>query len=152
MDRFFMRLSMGYMERSQELQVISRASTLTLVEQLQQVVSAAQTMELRDQIHEVYVSEDVAGYMMDIVQATRSAGFLVGGVSTRGAIALYKAAQVTAAMEGRDYVIPEDVVREAIPVLAHRLTSASGNRADVERFLKEKIQELKVPLEDVTGV
>ncbi len=152
MDRFFMRLSMGYMERSQELQVISRASTLTLVEQLQQVVSAAQTMELRDQIHEVYVSEDVAGYMMDIVQATRNAGFLVGGVSTRGAIALYKAAQVTAAMEGRDYVIPEDVVREAIPVLAHRLTSASGNRADVERFLKEKIQELKVPLEDVTGV
>jgi MoxR-like ATPase len=76
----------------------------------------------------------------------------VGGVSTRGAIALYKAAQVTAAMEGRDYVIPEDVVREAIPVLAHRISTASGSRADGEKFLKEVIAGLAVPLEDVKAL
>lgn len=152
MDRFFMRLSMGYMEREQELAVISRPSTLTLIEQLEQVVTPEQTMHLRAQLHEVHVSEDVAGYIMDIVQSTRNAGTLVGGVSTRGAIALYKAAQVTAAMEGRDFVIPEDVVRETIPVLAHRMTSASGNRADVEHFLQERVEKLAVPFEDVKNL
>lgn len=152
MDRFFMRLSMGYMDRDQEISVISRASTQAMVEKLQQVVTMEETMELRQQLHQVHVSQDVVSYIMDIVEATRKAGVLVGGVSTRGAIALYKAAQVTAAMEGRDYVIPEDVVREALPVLAHRLTTASGSRADGENYLKEVIAELVVPLEDVTAL
>ncbi|MBR4971424.1 MAG: MoxR family ATPase [Oscillospiraceae bacterium] len=152
MDRFFMRLSMGYMDRQQELSVISRPSTLALVESLQQVVTVEETLQLRQQLHQVHVSEDVAAYILDIVQSTRNASVLVGGVSTRGAIALYKAAQVTAAMEGRDYVIPEDVVREALPVLSHRLTTASGSRADGENFLKEQIGALAVPLEDVTAV
>lgn len=152
MDRFFMRLSMGYMEREQELGVISRKSTLALVEQLQQVITEEETLKLQNALHEVYVSDEVAGYLMDIVQATRKLGVLVGGVSTRGAIALYKAAQVTAAMEGRDYVIPEDIVREAIPVLTHRLTTASGSRTDGENFLKDVIAGLTVPLEDVSAL
>ena len=152
MDRFFMRLSMGYMDREQEISVISRPSTLALVEDLQQVVTVEETMELQNELHQVHVSQDVAAYIMDIVEATRQVGVLVGGVSTRGAIALYKAAQVTAAMEGRDYVIPEDVVREAVPVLAHRLTTASGSRADGENYLKEVIAGLTVPLEDVTAL
>lgn len=152
MDRFFMRLSMGYMDRQQEMAVISRPSTLALVEDLQQVVTAEQTLQLRQQLHQVHVGEDVMAYMMDIVQATRKEGVLVGGVSTRGAIALYKASQVTAAMEGRDYVIPEDVVREAVAVLSHRLTTASGSRADGENFLREQIAELAVPLEDVATI
>ena len=152
MDRFFMRLSMGYMDRDQELSVIARPSTLTLVEELEQVVTVEETMALRTELHNVHVSEDVAAYILDIVRATRQAGVLVGGVSTRGAIALYKASQVTAAMEGRDYVIPEDVVREAVPVLAHRLTSASGSRADGENFLQEVIAGLNVPMEDVNAL
>ena len=152
MDRFFMRLSMGYMEREQEMAVISRPSTLTLVSQLEQVVTEEETLELRQQLHEVHVSEDVAGYIMDIVQATRTMGALVSGVSTRGAIALYKASQVTAAMEGRDYVIPEDVIREAVAVLAHRFTTASGSRSDGEKYLKEVIAGLKVPLEEVKAL
>ena len=94
------------------------------------------------------VSADVANFMMDVIQATRDSRELVGGVSTRGAIALYKAAQVTAAMAGRDYVIPEDVVREAIPVLAHRVTASSGSRADAENYLIGKISGVVVPLEN----
>ena len=152
MDRFFMRLSMGYMEREQEISVISRPSTRALVEDLQQVVTVEETMQLRQELHQVHVSQDVANYIMDIVAATRTAGVLVGGVSTRGGIALYKAAQVTAAMEGRDYVIPEDVVREALPVLTHRLTTASGSRADGENYLRGIVEKLAVPLEDVTAL
>ena len=109
-------------------------------------------MQLRKLLHQVHVGQDVMAYIMDIIQATRKAGVLVGGVSTRGAIALYKAAQVTAAMEGRDFVIPEDVVREAVPVLAHRLTTASGSRTDGENFLREQMQALIVPLEDVNAL
>ena len=148
-DRFFMRLSMGYMTREQELSVISRTSTLALVEELDQVVTLRETVQLRNQISEIQVSPDVAGFIMDIIQATRDSGELVGGVSTRGAIALYKAAQVTAAMEGRSYVIPEDVVREAVPVLAHRISAVSGSKKDAESYLVRKIRQAAVPLENL---
>ena len=151
-DRFFMRLSMGYMDREQERAVIQRASTLALVEELEQVVSAEETALLQRSFHEVKVADDVADYILDLVGVTRYATELVSGVSTRGAIALYKAAQVTAAMEGRDYVIPEDVVREAIPVLAHRITAASGSRTDAESYLRKKINDVIVPLEDVSAI
>ncbi len=146
-DRFFMRLSMGYMTREQELSVISRRSTLALVEDLQQVVTPEETAQLQQSLCEVTVSEDVAGFIMDIIQATRDTDQLVSGVSTRGAIALYKASQVTAAMSGRDYVIPEDVVREAIPVLAHRISASSGSREDVEDYLRRRMEQCVVPLE-----
>lgn len=146
-DRFFMRLSMGYMTREQEIAVISRKSTLALVEDLQQVATTEEIAMLQTMYHEVSVSQDVANFIMDIVEATRDTRELVNGVSTRGAIALYKAAQVTAAMEGRDYVIPEDVVREAVPVLAHRISAASGSREDAEAYLRQKMDEAIVPLE-----
>ena len=148
-DRFFMRLSMGYMTREQELQVISRPSTLTLVEELERVVTPEETAALRQAFHQVKVSDDVAGYIMDIVMATRNARELVSGVSTRGAIALYKASQVTAAMAGRDYVIPEDVVQEAVPVLAHRISAASGSAADAEKYLLGRLGTAVVPVEDL---
>lgn len=151
-DRFFMRLSMGYMNREQELSVISRPSTLALVEELEQVVTTEETAELQNSYHEVSVSEDVATYILDLVSATRYATELVNGVSTRGAIALYKASQVTAALQGRDYVIPEDVVREAIPVLAHRVTAASGSKKDAENYLLKRISDVTVPVEDIAAI
>ena len=151
-DRFFMRLSMGYMSREQELAVISRKSTLALVEELEQVVTWEETEKLQNEYHDVAVSDDVAGYIMDLIAATRETKDLLCGVSTRGAIALYKASQVIAAMEGRDYVIPEDVVREAPFVLAHRLSSASGAKKDVDLYLDEKLRALIVPLEKMDAL
>jgi len=148
-DRFFMRLSMGYMTREQEMAVIARPSSQILVEQLEQVVTAEETAALMAQIPEIAVSEDVAGYILDIVTRTRQDSALVSGVSTRGAIALYRASQVTAAPAGRDYVIPEDVKREAVPVLAHRLTSGTAARASSEEYLAQLLHELPVPVERV---
>ena len=152
LDRFFMRLSLGYMEREQELAVIARSSTLAIVESLEQVVSAEETEELQKSFGEVTVSRDVAEFILDIVTATREADLLVGGVSTRGAIALYKAAQVRAAISGRDYAIPEDVVAEAIPVLAHRIAAATGAREDVEAYLARQMEKVTVPLEPIETV
>ena len=151
-DRFFMRLSMGYMTREQEMRVIGRPAARGLVEQLDQVVTAQETAALMEEYHQVAVSEEMLAYLMDIVETTRRDKRLMNGVSTRGAIALYQAAQVTAAMEGRDYVIPEDIKREAVPVLAHRIASASSSRLDAESYLKSLVDEVAVPLEKTERV
>lgn len=147
MDRFFMRLSMGYMTREQEIQVISGASTLKLLESLECVVSQDETAQLFSEYHQVSVSDDVVEYIMDIIEATRNNNTMQMGVSTRGAIALYKASQITAAMNGRDYVIPEDVKQEAVPVLAHRITSGLSDSSDSIRFIEKILTEIPVPLE-----
>jgi len=149
-DRFFLRLSLGYMEREQELEVISRPSSLDLVDSLTQAVTAEETDYVRREYVNVKVSPAVAGYMMDIVAGTRSHSAFVTGVSTRGAIALYKASQVTAALSGRDFVIPEDVKYVAPYVLCHRLSAGSGVSAqEAAAFLQKIIEGVRVPLEEL---
>lgn len=145
-DRFFMRLSMGYMEREQEIEVLRRPSSKTLVEQLAQVVQPEETAALKQAYSEVQVSQDVADYIMDLISYTRNDQKLLCGVSTRGALALYKAAQITAAMEGRDYVIPEDVKREAVPVLAHRISADNGKNAAA--YIEHVLENVTVPVEN----
>ena len=120
-DRFFMRLRLGYMTREQELSVLGRKSAPAIIEELEQAVSAEETAWVKANYSGVTVSPAVAGYLMDIISATRSESRFITGVSTRGAIALYKAAQVTAAFAGRDYVIPEDVAAVFPDVCCHRL-------------------------------
>ena len=146
-DRFFMRLRLGYMTREQELSVIGRRSALDLIAELPQAVTADETAWIKSSYPAVTFSESVAGYLMDIVAATRGESRFLTGVSTRGAIALYKAAQVTAAFCGRDYVIPEDVKSVALPVLAHRITAGTARAADVELRLTELLNGIPVPTE-----
>jgi len=147
-DRFFMRLRLGYMTREQELSVLGRKSAPAIIEELEQAVSAEDTAWVKEQYHQVTVSPAVAGYLMDIISATRNESRFVTGVSTRGAIALYKAAQVTAAFAGRDYVIPEDVREMAPWVLCHRISSAGAARAqDTEQFLADLLAKIPVPTE-----
>lgn len=145
-DRFFMRLSMGYMTREQELSVLTRPSSQILVEELTPVVTPQETADLMAQIPQVQVSADVADYILNIVDRTRKDSTMVTGVSTRGAIALYRASQVTAALAGRDYVIPEDVKQEAGPVLAHRLAGSAASR-DSETYLNRILNEVPAPVE-----
>ena len=146
-DRFFMRLSLGYLEREQELEVLARPASRILLEELGPVVTLEETEALAAEAAEVAVSPEVANYLMDIIAATREDKNLLCGVSTRGALCLYRAAQITAAMEGRDYVIPEDVKREALPVLAHRISSSAGSAADAEEALRKLLDTVTVPLE-----
>ena len=148
-DRFFMRLSMGYMAREQEMEVMARRSSLDIVSSLTQVVSAEETEYVRREYANIRVSRPVLEYMMDIVALTRRESSFVSGVSTRGAIALYKAAQVTAALAGRAYVIPEDVQYVAPYVLCHRLsTGSSAHSAATADFLKRILDTVPVPLEE----
>ncbi|MBO4930117.1 MAG: AAA family ATPase [Clostridia bacterium] len=148
-DRFFMRLKLGYMTREQELSVLGRKSAPAIIEELEQVVSAEDTAWVKAHYSEVTVSPAVAGYLMDIITATRSESRTITGVSTRGAIALYKAAQVNAAFSGRDYVIPEDIKDLAPWVLCHRISSTGGRAADVEKFLHTLLEKIPVPTENL---
>ena len=149
MDRFFMRLSLGYMTRSQEMSVLGRKDSVSLIEDLQQVVTAEDTAYVCSAFKEVTVSEAVLGYIMDIIEGTRTEDNFITGVSTRGAIALYKASQVTAAFAGRDYVIPEDVQLVAPHVLAHRISKDSGKTSAAIKFLNKIIENVPVPLENL---
>ncbi|MDR2899074.1 MAG: MoxR family ATPase [Clostridiales bacterium] len=149
-DRFFMRISMGYMEREQELEVISRPSTLDIVNSLEQAVDKEDTEYVRRNYIHIKVSEDVKAYIMDIVEGTRNRSSFIAGVSTRGAAALYKASQACAALKGREFVTPEDVKFVAPYVLAHRLTMGIGDRSQsAAEILQKIIEKVRVPLEDL---
>jgi len=148
-DRFLMRLSLGYMTREQEMSVLTRVSTVDIVQNLGQVVTEAETEYVRKHFTNVKVNVDVAGYIMDIIEATRSESRFVAGVSTRGAMALYKASQACAAFNGRDYCLPEDVRFVAPYVLAHRLNTGGGMRADdTLEAINSIMNKVRVPLEE----
>ncbi len=147
MDRFFMRLKLGYMTREQEISVLRRPDAKELLEEISPVVDGEEIASLRALFGEVRVGDDVAGYIMDIVDRTRSDEKIANGVSARGSLALYRASQIYAAMQGRDYVIPEDVKREALCVLPHRIILVSSSHKDPARFIANLIEEIEVPLE-----
>ncbi len=149
LDRFFMKISLGYMTREQEMAVISRPSSADLLKALTPVLSAEEIKDMKAQFPQVRVHQDVLGYMMDIVEKTRTESRFVTGVSTRGAIALYKASQAKAALEGRDYVIPEDVLAVAPYVLSHRIISKGAESfADAKLYLNRMIATIPVPMEN----
>lgn len=147
LDRFFMRLRLGYMTREQEISVMRRPDARVLIDELPQVVQAEEIDALRRAYPQVRVSDDVAGYIMDIVSRARHDELLVNGVSARGSLALYRASQIFAALNGRDYVIPEDVKREAAAVLPHRITLVSNIHLDNDRFISNLLEDVEVPLE-----
>lgn len=148
-DRFLMRLSMGYMKREEEMEVIRGTDTSTLLETLVPVISYEDTKAAVEQIENTEVTADVLDYLMRIVEATRNDAAIRVGVSTRGAIALYKCAKAQAAFAGRSYVIPEDIRDLAVPVFAHRiLLSAGGSRLDQEEAVASIVNRIPVPLEE----
>lgn len=150
-DRFFMRLSLGYMTREQEAGVLRRKATSSILEDLSQAVTKEETDYVKEAYPQVRVSDDVMNYLLDIVEETRRDTTPVTPVSVRGSQALYAAAQVTALFAGRDYCIPEDVKYVTPYVLLHRISAGSGARMDTARqFLKNILGGVEVPLEPLS--
>jgi len=150
MDRFFMRLSLGYMPREKELDVLKRKNTVDLIEEMSSVVSAVETNYVRTTFTDVKVVDDVAEYIMDIIEATRNDDRFTMGISTRGGKALFRASQACAALSGRNFVLPEDVKFVAPRVLSHRLTiGGSLHSGDNIAALIDLINTITVPLEIV---
>ncbi len=121
LDRFLMRLSLGYPAEGDEIQILRNLKKGHPIERVGQVVDGAELLALRDAASDVHVEASLERYVVDLVRATRSHPDLALGASPRGSLALYKTAQALAALRGRDYVIPDDVKLLVPLTLAHRL-------------------------------
>ena len=120
LDRFFIKLSLGYLDQQAESQMLLNLDGEHPIDALGAVVDGRRMLDLSRQIWGVHVDETVRNYIVALVFATRRHSDLILGASPRGSHALYRAAQAYAALRGRDYVLPDDVKRLAAPVLAHR--------------------------------
>ncbi len=126
-DRFLMRLSLGYPSGEEEKAILDRHIEQTPLAELTPVCTAAELVEAQAAVRKIHLSEAVKDYIVRIAAATRSSEKLRIGVSPRGSLALAHVAQAHAALDGRDYVLPDDVKQVAVPVLAHRVISKSQN-------------------------
>lgn len=122
MDRFFLRISIGYPTVEEEMDVLARyCGEVKPMETLQPVCSAEEVIAMQQAVTTVYCSPEVRNYVASLVAVTRRESALALGASTRAAIALLRGAQACAMLDGRDYVLPEDVQHMVLPVLCHRL-------------------------------
>ncbi|MCA9035483.1 MAG: MoxR family ATPase [Planctomycetaceae bacterium] len=149
LDRFMMCLDLGYPERSVERQILTQHREGQPVDTLQAVVDAEQVVALQKDVTAITVEDSVADYMLDLVTKTRNHSELVLGVSTRGALTFYRAAQALAMAEGRSFVIPDDVKEVAIPVLAHRVVCKGaireGHRHRAGQIIRAMLDSFPVP-------
>jgi MoxR-like ATPase len=123
LDRFLLRISVGYPSREHELGILQQRRDRRIDEvELDQVVDTATLREMQQALEDVYVAESVGYYIVDVVRATRDAASVQVGASPRGTLAILKLARARAALEGRDFVVPDDVKAVAGPALAHRLS------------------------------
>ena len=152
-DRFMLRLRVGYPSPEVEKEIIRDRERADPLEALRPVLSAEDIHELQRAVHNVSVDDSLVDYLMRVVTATRDSEVLDLGVSPRGTLALFRAAQALAVTEGRDYCVPDDVKRLIVPVFAHRLVvnsrfSSSLHRRseEAEEVLREIMKTVSVPL------
>lgn len=151
LDRFLMRLRIGYPDAASEREIL-RNHARQLSEIAPSDLMADDIWRLQDTVHQVTMEEALVDYLLAIVEKTRTHESLALGVSPRGSQALYRAVQALALLEGREYAIPDDVKRLAVPVFAHRVvintrTTLVERRADMgERIIEEILSQVDVPL------
>jgi MoxR-like ATPase len=144
LDRFLVRLQLGYPSRSNEVEILRRRMQRATEEiQLEPVVDRETILELQKTVEGIHVDDDVLGYVTDIVQATRAQRQVEVGASPRGSLAIFKLARARAVFHGRDYVIPDDVKEVVAPALVHRMIMKAESwvkgvdpRVVIEQILK----------------
>ncbi|HWN97862.1 MAG TPA: MoxR family ATPase [Blastocatellia bacterium] len=152
LDRFMMRLRMGYPEMEDEKTILRKQSLNGAVDHITPVMHSGDVLALQHESREVAVDESLVDYLIRIVRATREAEILDLGVSPRGSLALYHASQALAFIEGRDFAIPDDIKRLVVPIFAHRIVvnsrySTGLRRSDeAEAALQEILKTVSVPL------
>ena len=150
LDRFLMRLRMGYPEREDERALIRSGGAREALEVLEPVLGADEILELQNQVSAIHATDPVVEYLMAIVYATRAHPEAALGVSTRGALTYFRACQAFAMTNGRNYVIPEDVKALAAPVLAHRVVLRNrqmlrGDFSPETSFIERVVAGVSVP-------
>lgn len=149
LDRFLMRLSMGYPEGEEALQLMERFIRSSPIEAIEAVADKDEICQAQGLFSQCEVSRPVMEYISAICQETRDEKLVQLGVSPRGMLALLRASQAYAAIHGRDYVVPDDVKRLALPVLAHRviLRGLFGKSRENEKFIQDILDRIPAPTE-----
>ena len=149
LDRFFMRIKLGYPTKEEEKTIITKNIDNPL-DNIESIINFNELNYLLQNVSKVSANEDVMDYLVEIVSATRNMKEIALGVSPRGSIALFKASQSYAAINGRDYILPEDIKYIAPYVLNHRIIAHSmDNIEDSIELIKEIVENVKVPLEEI---
>ncbi len=152
LDRFLMRLAVGYPPRDIERTIMLDRTSREPIDDLEPVLDRDELLSLQLAVDDVRFDDALADYIMDVVEATRSTVRLSIGVSTRGAIALKRAAKAFALVDGRTYCTPDDVKAMIIPVLSHRVSLGAGERVvgssrrAAEALLRELVSQIEVPI------
>jgi MoxR-like ATPase len=149
LDRFLLRISVGYPDRAREMEILTSHRDGEPVDDLGPALESEQICAIQQAVRKVAVDEAINHYLLDIAEATRRSEDLQVGVSIRGVLALYRASQAWALAEGRAFVVPDDPKRLAVPVLAHRVIPkeyAHGNhREAVETVIQRLVNDVPVP-------
>ncbi|MFW6230041.1 MAG: AAA family ATPase [Halanaerobium sp.] len=151
LDRFLIRLEIGYPENKDEEQILKNLQLQHPVEKLESVMTDQEFIELQDEVKKVHVDQKLRKYIVELVNQSRRHSDLELGASPRGSIALMKMAQAWAVVNERDYIIPDDIKEIAAAVLAHRLIIKSKSRlrgADKEKIIDEIVRRTEVPVID----
>ncbi|MCX6044949.1 MAG: MoxR family ATPase [Chloroflexi bacterium] len=152
LDRFLMRVGLGYPAREEERQILRRFRTANPLTEITPVVTTDEIRAANQICRQVFVHPVLEDYLLDMVAASRNNPAIALGVSPRGAMALYRASQVMAAVRGRNYVIPDDIKQLAPAVLAHRLVPSMETRLhdrSLRDVLRELLDQIAVPVEEV---
>ena len=154
LDRFMIKLSMGQPTAEEEEAILHRFGMEDPYDKLQSVVTAEDLAAMKKEAVGVYVHEALEKYIVELVSATRKKEKVIAGVSVRGALALMRASKAYAALLGRNYCIPDDVKKLAVPVLAHRLVISYGYQKgdEAQKIIREILEEIPAPTEDFTKV
>jgi len=148
LDRFLMRVRLGYPNPTEEIEVLDRQQLRHPIETLEAVIEVGELLEAMEEIKKIYVSESIKRYAVDLINRTRENNDVYLGASPRGSLALYRTGQASAALAGRDYVLPDDVKKLAVPVLGHRVIVGPAARLrelSAEKIVQEILEELPVP-------
>jgi MoxR-like ATPase len=151
MDRFLLRVSLGYPQKGVEKELLKNRHGADPVAEVQPVVDLAAVRTLQDGVETIRMDDALLDYAMQIIEETRRHPSIGVGISTRGALAWYRASQAAALAAGREFVIPDDIKGLAIPCLAHRLVLAQAHdslgraRTDSERVIAEIVGRVSVP-------
>jgi len=149
LDRFSMRVSIGYPDYESEKEILLKFSPAKPWDGIQPVVSREEVLVMQTMVERVHLDESILDYILTIIKETRNPKVFELGVSPRGAIALKRAAQSHALIEGRAYCIPDDVKEMAVPVLSHRVIlkhDRMGGKGREEEALKDVLERVKVPI------
>ncbi|MBO5057307.1 MAG: MoxR family ATPase [Lachnospiraceae bacterium] len=150
LDRFMMKLSIGQPSFEEEQDILRRFGKENPLKELKAVITKEELLLMKMDVRDVFVHESLEKYIVEIAAATRKKEKVIAGASTRGALALMHAAKAYAALMGRDYCIPDDVKKLAVPVLAHRLVISYGYQKgnEAQSIIKEILAEVPAPTED----